>query len=260
VVIEVTDAGFLPPAVDCADGTLCQAALNALWERTILNTRQITCLRRKLDALYTQQPPEVPFFSSIGPLAAPPLSPFGQAPSTVKAFGQGLTFEEASALARHPYVESLWTAAGIQFGPSPPPGCPPDLTSPIPGVDCPVDREPITGKISDADRTALAAASGPVGVLVRVRGGAVICQLPPCSAQPCPERERIVARWTDQNLASQLCVRELIAGLGGKSDPTSTWLIDSFEATLTWDQIQTVAAHPHVASIESKIGGGPPPP
>jgi hypothetical protein len=258
VVVEVKDRSFLPPNLDCPAGSSCPEAVNVLWERTILNTRQMTCLRRWLDAVLTQQPPDVPFSATVG-TSAPVLAPFGQAPATVKAFGQGVTWEEAMKLAEHPYVESIWTAPGIQFDSGPPPGCPPDLSAPIRSVDCPLEQDSAMGKIIDADRMQFARTTGPHSVIIGIKGGSVACPLPPCSAPPCPERDSYVARRTAENLASQRCVRELIAAIGGSGDPDTSWLINAFGATLTWDQIQTVAAHKHVTRVEASNRNIPPP-
>ena len=49
VMVEVTDSGALPPIATCDTDVVCQAQLNSLWDRTILNTRQITCIKRRLN-------------------------------------------------------------------------------------------------------------------------------------------------------------------------------------------------------------------
>ena len=64
---------------------------------------------------------------------------------------------------------------------------------------------------------------------------------------------------TSENLESQRCVRDLIDDVGGSSDAESFWLVDAFVATLTWEQIQAVAASPQVVQIEPDSGGAPPP-
>jgi hypothetical protein len=43
------------------------------------------------------------------------------------------------------------------------------------------------------------------------------------------------------------------------SAPATLWLVNAFEATLTWAQIQQVAQLPDVLRIESELGGAPPP-
>ncbi len=114
------------------------------------------------------------------------------------------------------------------------------------------------GKISDGDRMRFASAIGTVDVIISVRGGATPCTLDPCSAPPCPSRDSAINLWTAQNLATQRCVRELIAGIGGVAEPDTFWLINGFVATLSWAQIQTVATHPDVRLIESNGGSASP--
>ena len=103
------------------------------------------------------------------------------------------------------------------------------------------------------------AAGGSMVVLISVEGGAQVGPLPACPTdRSCPERDAAISRMEQENLASQRCIRELIASTGGTADPTTLWIINAFTATLTWDQIQIVAAHPQVIHIESN-GGQPPP-
>jgi hypothetical protein len=135
-----------------------------------------------------------------------------------------------------------------------------DVAPPSSGVVfCPLTRDSGSGKIPDAERAQFARTAGPIPVLIMVAGGAVISPLPGCDQRPCPANEAIVARWTAENLASQLCVRQLITALGGSSDPTSFWITNSFGAALTWAQIQQVATHPHVKLIEAQQTTIPPP-
>ncbi len=100
-----------------------------------------------------------------------------------------------------------------------------------------------------------AASNDPQEVVILAAGGATIC---PCSAPPCPEHVTLETRWEAENLASQRCVRELIGAVGGASNAGTSWLIDAFVATLTWGQIQLVAAHPHVTHLEGNGGSLPP--
>jgi hypothetical protein len=124
---------------------------------------------------------------------------------------------------------------------------------------CPTAQEPADGKITEADRLRFAATSGSMVVLISVEGGAQVGPLPDCPTdRSCPERDAAISRMEQENLASQGCVRGLIANTGGTADPTSFWLINAFTASLTWDQIQIVAGHPDVLHIESN-GGAPPP-
>jgi hypothetical protein len=248
VVIELRDQGVLPALT---------GDVNNLWDRTIWNTREVTCVMRIIDAVVQADSLPVSYTTATGDPLAPSLPPASKPAVSLKAFGFGITWDEAVQLAEDPFVESIWTSSAIQFV-QPQPGCPLDLTAPIPVVDCPTDQQPIDGKISDADRMLFSAASGPISVLISVTGGAQNCPLPACSATPCPEQDSIISRMQAENLASQRCVRELITSAGGSADATSFWLIDAFGATLTWDQIQLVAAHPHVVRVESN-GGSPPP-
>jgi hypothetical protein len=130
------------------------------------------------------------------------------------------------------------------------PGCPPDLTAPIPAVTCTDEREPTDGKFSAQTIPVLVGATTPIEVEITVAGGATICPLPKCSTPPCPAAEAVTEWMMAVNLSSQRCVRDLIRGLGGTSDPASEWLVDSFRALLTWDQIQAVAGYPQVTDIE----------
>jgi hypothetical protein len=260
VVIEMRDDGLLPPSIACADGTLCEEAINSLWERAILNTRHLTCVGRWLDTVLKEPPPPVNHYSARGSLVAPLIPPFSQSAMTVKSFGLGLTWEEALELARHPYIESIWTAPGLQIG-SPPEGCPPDLTKPIPEVACTTVREPVDSKLEPAYRAKWEQSQSPQQVVILVRGGAKICPLPECPVhnQSCPDQERFISHWKAENEASQRCVRALIGELGGSSESEIPWLVDMVEAHLTWPQIQAVAAHPHVERIEPSSTGAPPP-
>jgi hypothetical protein len=91
-----------------------------------------------------------------------------------------------------------------------------------------------------------------------VRGGAIICSLPSCPTRTCPEKDQIIARWQAENLESQRCVRQVIGAVGGSSSPEAFWLVNSFEANLTWAQIQTVTAHPQVKLVEASSASVPP--
>jgi hypothetical protein len=257
VVIELKDGGVLHPEVPCTSGTACPQSVDALWDRTIMNTRELTCVRRWIDAQVKEVPPTVAYAVATGSIGGAVLPPFEQPTATVKAFGLGLTWDEAVGIAKHPFVESIWTTPGLAID-SAASGCPPDFNSPVAPVACPSDRESFDGKISAAARSALEGSSGPQQVIVRVRGGATICALPQCpgQGQPCPERDMYTALWTAENAESQHCVRDLITQIGGTSDPAVYWIANFFNATLTWAQIQLVAAHPHVSGIELAVGGG----
>jgi hypothetical protein len=254
VVVETVDQGHLPSL--CDDGLECQ---HASWERTILNTREVTCIKRRIDHLVATPSPGVPYATLIGNLTDASLPPLAQAANTLKAFGVGLTFEEGQELARHPYVERLWTDSGIQFE-EPVDGCPPDLTKPIPVAVCPAERTAISGKMSEEDQLLFSSGGTmPHDVMIQIAGGAHHCPLEECpDPQSCPARDAVLARYQAENQESQRCVRALIESEGGMSSPEVFWIVNAFAATLTWEQIQVVATHPHVISIDSNAPAPPP--
>jgi hypothetical protein len=222
-----------------------------------MNARELTCVRRWIDGQVTSVPASVDYTVTMGSIGGAALPPFGQPTVAVKSFGLALTWEEAIGLAKHPFVETLWTTPGLAIA-STGSGCPPDFNVPVAPVECPSDRESVDGKISPTARTTLEGTSGPQNVNIRVRGGATICALPQCPGpdSPCPERDMYTTLWQAQNAESQHCVRALVSQIGGTSDPTVEWLVNFFSATLTWEQVQLVAAHPHVSGIEPAVGGG----
>jgi hypothetical protein len=259
VAVELRDSA-LPPEVRCPGDTLCDAGIAAAWDRAILARRQVTCVRRWIDTQVTAAPTRVDYGAATGYITAPALPPFGQLAAATRAFGIGLTWDEVVALARHPDVETVWAGAGLSPS-EPPPGCPPELTAPIPTLTCPDDREPATDKISATDQMTFARATAPVRVGVVVRGGAHICPLPLCPgrAQPCSDRDAYIARWEQEARESQRCVRDFIVGIGGSADAEVLWLGNSLGATLTWPQIQQLATHPHVQHIDAADTTAPPP-
>jgi hypothetical protein len=139
-------------------------------------------------------------------------------------------------------------------------GCPPDLTKPIPVTVCPAERTAISGKISDEDQVLFSSGGTmPFDVVITIEGGAHICPVEACADPPsCPARDAILARYEAESLESQRCVRALIESEGGTSSPQVFWLGNSFSATLTWVQIQSVATHPHVVSIVAIVPTPPP--
>jgi hypothetical protein len=256
-VIEIKDVGLLPEAVSCSDKSACQMDVTVLWERTILNTRHRTCLNRWIDAALTAGPTMIGYNEIVGTALGPPLPPFGQSTYTTKSFGLGITWDDAVLIAKHPYVESVWSTVDLMRLPPAMPNCSPDLSSPLPMTRCPMSLGSAAGKILASDVAALQG-PGVHSVMISVIGGARICPLPACATSACPERDQVITRWEAENLESQHCVRELITSIGGASSPDTLWLINAFTADLTWDEIQTVAAHPQVGSIESTSGGAPP--
>jgi len=227
--------------------------------RTIVNTRHVTCVKRALERVQGQWTAPVAYGSGSGnPMIV--LPPFGQSAAVVKTVGAGLTWPEVQRMAEHPYVERIWTFDGLVFDEAQP-GCPPDLTKPVPAVTCPQVTEAIDAKLSESDRNRWSAADAtePQSVTVLVAGGAQICSLPQCPPPPaaCDERDRLTERWRAENTEAQRCVRDAITAAGGTADTEVFWLVNVVSAQLTWAQIQAVAAHPHVLQIE---GGGEAPP
>ena len=101
---------------------------------------------------------------------------------------------------------------------------------------------------------------GAISVLIGVNGGPKVCTLPTCtgSGRTCPERDAQIALLEAKVAKAQACVRTLIESLGAPK-PESFWLGNSMAALLTWDQIEMVAAHPHVTQIEASLTDTPPP-
>jgi hypothetical protein len=59
---------------------------------------------------------------------------------------------------------------------------------------------------------------------------------------------------------SQACVKRLIqTSSGSVVEGSTSWFINMFEARLNWEQVQRVAAHPQVQSIENSDSRTPPP-
>jgi hypothetical protein len=249
VVVEMRDEGLLPEVAGCPTAEPCDAQRNSLAERAMLNRRQLTCVQRWLDASLREAPGSVSYSSARGSLE--PLPPFGQSVSILKAFGLGIDWAEAVELAKHPFVESIWSSPDLQIATATP-GCPPDLQAPIPPTSCALARESGEGKISPANRTRFQQSVGLERIQIGVAAGARICPLPLCPgrAEVCPEREAFLARWKAENLESQRCVREFIDDLGGTSSPDVSWMVNWFYATVPGRQIEVLATHPHVLKIE----------
>lgn len=253
VVIEVKDPGVLLGSAECAEAGRCDPT-SVLWERTVHNTRHVMCILRRIDAVVAAEPTKVAYQSRTGNPTGAPLPPLGQLPTATKAFGIGLTWEEVLRVAENPYVESIWTSSDLQVAPEPPSGCPPVLSAPVPPKICATTTELSEGKISSVDRARWESTGGAHRVLVTVRGGAKVCPLPNCPAA-CDERDRFIARWKEENREAQRCVRDLLMAVGGTAAPEPFWLVNAFDAVLTWEQIQRVAVHPDVERIEAAEGG-----
>ncbi|MCU0696017.1 MAG: hypothetical protein MUC96_05770 [Myxococcaceae bacterium] len=252
---SIEGRGRRPVLIDLKHGALPEHPI----AQAVVNTRDVTCVRRAIDQVAQASSPSVPFGQGFGnPGTAIP--PFGASLAVVKTFGAGLTWDEVQRVAQHPLVERIWTFDGLEFD-QPQPGCPPDLTKPIQSVTCPAARESIDGKLTNDDRTRFSQAEATTkhGVVVLVRGGATICQLPTCPPPPgvCAEMDALTSRWRAENAEAQRCVRDLISSSGGTADPDVLFLVNAVSASLTWSQIQTVAAHPHVLQVQGG-GSGPP--
>ena len=91
--------------------------------------------------------------------------------------------------------------------------------------------------------------------MITVAGGATVSMLPSCPDRgtPCPAADAKMSQWSAENLQSQKCVRELIVSVGGTPHAEVFWLVNDFVADLTWAQIQIVATHPDVVSIEPNV-------
>jgi len=131
--------------------------------------------------------------------------------------------------------------------------CPPDVTLPIPTRTCPAARDSGTGKLQGT----FPKDGSSVVVMVGVSGAAPVCAVPECRGG-CPEQTALTDYWAAENFASQKCVRDMIAAVGGSATDERFSIVDAIVATLTWEQIQMVATHPHVVSIEPNAGGPPP--
>lgn len=255
-VVEMRDAGSLPPERPCPEADLCKAEIAALWERTIINTRNVSCLGVAFDEVVAEKAANVPYVSYEGAFGGPLLPPFAQAPLIKKSLGRQLTVKEARELAKLPYVERIWTSPDLQAEPTVD-GCPTDVAAPIVTPTCDPARESGSGKISSADAAQFAMTPDMNDVVIIVKGGAKICPLPSCSTSECPQRDAVLGFWQVQNMAAQTCVRSLVATLGGTVVSEAGGLVNAFEAVLTWPQIMEVATHPHVVSIESNRGAPP---
>jgi hypothetical protein len=228
----------------CAEET-CVELERAQETLHVLMTRGQTCVYGHVQATLGELV-LLPYFAGGG-------NPFDITQAYPLAFAVAATLDEARAIASHPEVARV-TLTDLEI---------PIEMRPMPNLNpgpCPTERESIDGKIGSPE--ILGAAEGAVPVIVGVINGA-IPEAPRCPddrAAQCPEREAFIAMWETQNLEAQRCVRALVTDVGGTASPETTWIINSFEATLTWEQIQAVAAHPHVRHIEPRDTGEIPPP
>lgn len=258
VVIELRRE-LLPALRPCPGAGACDDYYASGWESTIVGRRILTCVRAWTDSKLEGFAPEVSYATTVGIVGGPDLPPFADPIAATTAFGLALTWQEVTQVAQHPYVQRVWTSPGLQTG-SLPAGCPPDYSTPVPPRTCPSTTEATSGKFTTASQAAWQASPGANQVTIAVRRDSQLCPRPACpgTAVECPELERYTDRLLEEATASQACVRALIAAIGGTASSEVFAVGDSFSATLTWSQIQTVAAHPHVAQIEPAAGEPPP--
>jgi hypothetical protein len=172
--------------------------------------------------------------------------------------GRALTWSEAEKIADHPYVERIFQ---VPIDPPPvPEGCPRVLTEPVPAPECTDERESPAGKWSEQNEALWSSTPGPHEVGLAIRGGAEACPLPACPPRPnpCPSSEREYEYLKEWNQQSQRCVRDLIAAVGGTATDEVLVIVNAIWGSLTWEQIQIVAEHPHVERISSNAPQPPP--
>ncbi|HEX6272290.1 MAG TPA: hypothetical protein VFZ53_04600 [Polyangiaceae bacterium] len=262
VAIELSLQGIVPQAPCGSGGALpddcepCDAFIYAEWERSIQSTRRLACLGREVDAVAGKGAIPLDYLGLEGSLCTPSFMS-GVPSMTTVATGRALTWEEAERVAAHPYVETM-VPFGSGMDPDPA-GCPLDTTVPPPVPECGEVREATAGKWTEESEERWSATPDAHDVIVQVRGAARNC---PTSCPPapnaCPSFERQQEYMSEWNWQSQRCVRELIDAVGGTATQERFWLVDMIVATLTWSQIQAVAEHPHVQTIEPESGGEPP--
>ena len=211
--------------------------------------------RSELDAIVGDGDYPVSLLGVTGSAATAPLPPFGTIPSVVFEFGRALTWEEATKVARHPYIEALRLEdTGLIPTDN---GCPIDTKAPIPTPECDDERGSAEGKWSASDEQAWSASSAPNDVMVQVVGGHMLCPPPSCPPRPsaCPELDATQAYVEEWNWQSQTCVRALIAEVGGHATDERLFITNTIFADLTWQQIQQVGKHPSVKHIGRASSG-----
>lgn len=259
VVVEMR-LSSLPPIPACIDGR-CSAIVAASWARAIVGRRSLTCVRSFIDLSLVGAAPDVDYAAAEGfPQGMPSLPPFDELPHVTTAFGLALTWAEVSAIARHPFVARIWTADTLRVREQPA-GCPPNYDEPVAQPTCPSAlTDPVEGKFTAASRAAWEASTEANEVVIAVRRTDPVCPRPACrEPMQCPEASQYAARMQEEAAASQACVRALITSIGGTASPEIFTLGNSFPATLTWAQIQTVASHPHVVQIDGRFDNSLPP-
>lgn len=260
VVIEL-NLDHLPPQRECASSVeVCDEFVASVWARVVAGTRALSCVRDWLNVVLEGIPASVPYAAQDEWPDIARLPPFGQVAIISRAFGVELNWNEMRAASRHPYVRAIWSSSGLSVGELPA-GCPPAYDEPVLEPACDQSSEGFDSKLDD-DAIALWSAEPTTAfdVHVAVVKNYAVCPRPACpgTANQCAERDRYNL-WLEQaSRTSQACVRSLIAEIGGDAFDDSFAVGNSFPATLTWEQIQTVAGHPHVVSVSAT--SSPPPP
>lgn len=259
VVVELREQ-LLPPLSSCSDEETCDARISSGWRRTIAGRRMLTCVKSFIDSNLSEAAPKVEYTNFNGILGGGGVPPFSEPIQVTTAFGLGLTWEEVLETAKHPFVERIWTSPALSFGVLPE-GCPPDYDAPVEPPLCSTAIEDTSGKYSESDQATWEALDGEIEVVVSIRREQSLCPRPACPGreEQCPELDKYQAWADEESTASQLCVRELIHFIGGTASDEVLVLGNSLSATLTWEQIQTLAAHPDVVQIVSRYDGTPPP-
>ncbi|HET8933236.1 MAG TPA: hypothetical protein VFN67_07360 [Polyangiales bacterium] len=258
VAIGLLVDGYLPPAVECPDKQpSCEAWTVAEWDRYLLNRRAQSCVLRHIDQNTVAGEGPTSFAAISGSPLTRGIPPWGTIPSVLLEFGRNLTWAEAQQVSAHPFVASIRHVPASST--TPVDGCPIDPKQPVAKPECTQERDG-GRKWSQRSEAEWSAAPGPIRVLLAINGGHMSCGAPDCPPRPnpCPEQEAVQMFLEEWNWQSQRCVRALIQELGGTATDERFWLVDTMVAELTWAQIQEVAKHPHVRTIESSLSSPPP--
>lgn len=251
VAVDLVES-VLPPLRSCADSAECDEGIASAWSRSVVSTREVTCVRRFIDSYLQADSARVLYGRAEGDPLAPHVPPFGAPVNATLSFALGMTWMEAYEVAKHPYVQRIWTSDALTFETEPEcfGGSQPLV------VACTNRRESIVGKLDTQAEAKWQAATSPNLVLITIRRSLPFCEPPACSA--CPERDLYNEQLTMRSGEAQACVRELITAVGGDAPEAPSIIPDFFSALLTWPQIQSVAAHPDVARIDADDRFSPP--
>lgn len=104
---------------------------------------------------------------------------------------------------------------------------------------------------------------GLLDMIIGVRGGADFTrvgdiQCPQDGGRSCAERDQALEDAGAISVASQRCVRALVEEVGGQVTETFPFG-NALRASLSWQQLVRVAAHPHVQSLSDNYETTPPP-